>query len=57
MTWGRFNHDCIRAPISRREIRDCWYAVAKIRERLGDKEGATRARRSARIIGDMRIRK
>jgi hypothetical protein len=36
--------------MTRRDVRDCWYQVAKIREREGDKAGAARARRNARIL-------
>jgi hypothetical protein len=36
--------------VSRRDIRDTWRQVAKIRERNGDKKGAAIARRAAREI-------
>jgi hypothetical protein len=36
--------------VSRREIRDLWYHVARMRMAKGDIEGARRARISARIM-------
>lgn len=40
--------------MSRRELVATWYAVAKIRERDGDKKGADRARRTARMMKTIR---
>lgn len=37
-------------PVTRTHVRDAWHAAARARERAGDKEGAKRARRAARIM-------
>lgn len=38
-------------PLTQRDCRDLWYAVARIRKTSGDTEGARRANRAAQAIG------
>lgn len=43
---GRYRCD---AAISRRDVSDIWYQIAKGREASGDLEGAEQARRNGRL--------
>jgi hypothetical protein len=50
-------HPRLTQPVSRRQIRDSWSALARRRKTAGDAEGARRASRAARMVsGDDRIR-